>query len=132
MLGKLLLHAPDIGAAVLRIGLQNGDPAADLLRLRLHLADCLAEPVGLQIAVMQVEGQRFGGHIEVIECFMLALQNENRRIIVLLRLARSSAEALQILQKQRDLHALELLTQRQIFLCFFRLLLQGADLQFQL
>lgn len=53
-------------------------------------------------------------------------------MIVLLGLARRGAQALERLQPQRDLKALELLTVGQVALCLFRLIAQRANLQLQL
>lgn len=117
---------------VAAIRLQHGDPAALLLRGGLRLPDRITDLIRLQVAVVEVERQGFRGDIELVQRVVLLLQDEGGGMIVLLGLARRGAQALERLQPQRDLEALELLAVGQVALCLFRLIAQRTDLQLQL
>ena len=129
---QLVLHALQVALRVAAIRLQHGDPAALLLRGGLRLPDRITDLIRLQVAVVEVERQGFRGDIELVQRVVLLLQDEGGGMIVLLGLARRGAQALERLQPQRDLEALELLAVGQVALCLFRLIAQRADLQLQL
>ena len=63
---------------------------------------------------------------------MRLLQNEGCGGIVLLRLFRVRGDLFERIEPDRDLHALQLVAQHQIFLRLFRLLPERLDLHFQL
>ena len=127
-----MLHALQVALRVAAIRLQHGDPAALLLRGGLRLPDRITDLIRLQVAVVEVERQGFRGDIELVQRVVLLLQDEGGGMIVLLGLARRGAQALERLQPQRNLKALELLTVGQVALRLLCLIAQRANLQLQL
>ena len=128
LLGKLGLDAGDIGKAVFAVRTQHGDFTLHGLRLRVRPGDLLPQTVNLHIAVVQVKGEGLRRHIELIQGSMLLLEDKGGGMIVLLRLARRSAQLFERFQPQGDLKALQLVTVGEKFFCLFRLLPQRLDL----
>ena len=91
------------------------------------------QPDGLQISI---PGPQQASHVlrlavQAFQIVMSLLQHERGRCIVFLGFFCSCGEFFQGVQPDSHFHTLQLILQLQIFFCFFRLGLQGLQLQLQ-
>ncbi len=128
---QLLLHAGDVGAVVLDLGLQEGDIVLGLLAGGLELADGLALVVELEGLLVILQAQLLGAAVESGQLVVRLLEDEGGGGVVGLGLAGSLGDLFEVFEPDGDLEPTELAAERQIFLCFLRLLPQRANLKFQ-
>ena len=129
---QLLLHASDVGAVVLDLGLQEGDVVLGLLAGGLELADGLALVVELEGLLVILQAQLLGAAVESGQLVVRLLEDEGGGGVVGLGLAGGLGDLFEVFEPDGDLEPTELAAERQILLRLFRLLFQGADLQLQL